>query len=180
MTGVQTCALRIWILADCAKGLEAAGADMVLICTNTMHKVADETAAAVSVPLLHIAEATGRALGRDGVKRVALLGTKYTLTEPFYKDRLAAGGFEVMIPSAADVEMVNRVIFEELCVGVVKPESKAAFLRVIEDLRKQGAEAVILGCTEIGMLVSQADTDLPVYDTTVIHAEEAVRAALDD
>lgn len=168
------------ILADCAKGLEAAGVDMVLICTNTMHKVADETAAAVSVPLLHIAEATGRALGRDGVKRVALLGTKYTLTDPFYKDRLATQGFEVMIPSAADVEMVNRVIFEELCVGVVKPESKAAFLRVIEDLRKQGAEAVILGCTEIGMLVSQADTDLPVYDTTVIHAEEAVRAALDD
>lgn len=93
------------------------------------------------------------------------------MTEPFYKDRLATQGFEVMIPSAADVEMVNRVIFEELCVGVVKPESKAAFLRVIEDLRKQGAEAVILGCTEIGMLVSQADTDLPVYDTTVIHAE---------
>lgn len=167
------------ILADCAQGLEAAGADMVLICTNTMHKVAPEVAAAVKIPLLHIAEATGRALRRDGIRKVALLGTKYTMTETFYKGRLADEGFEVLVPEADDIETVNRIIFDELCCGIVKPESKTEYLRVIESLRAKGAEAVILGCTEIGLLIAQEDTDLPVYDTTLIHADEAVRGALE-
>lgn len=166
------------ILAQAARGLEAAGADVLLIATNTMHKVAPEVARAVSIPLLHIAEATGAALARRGIRKVELLGTKYTMTEAFYKCRLEAQNFDVLVPSADDINLVNRVIFDELCTGVIRDESRAEFLRIIEELRSRGAEAVILGCTEIGLLVTQKDTDLPVFDTTLIHAEEAVRFAL--
>lgn len=166
------------ILAQAARGLEAAGTDVLLIATNTMHKVAPEVARAVSIPLLHIAEATGAALARRGIRKVGLLGTKYTMTEAFYKCRLEAQNFDVLVPSADDINLVNRVIFDELCTGVIRDESRAEFLRIIEELRSRGAEAVILGCTEIGLLVTQKDTDLPVFDTTLIHAEEAVRFAL--
>ena len=166
------------LLAEAARGLERAGADCVLICTNTMHKVAPEVARAVTVPLLHIAEATGAALARRGIRKVGLLGTKYTMTEPFYKCRLEAQNFDVLVPAPDDINLVNRVIFDELCLGTIRPESKVEFLRIIDDLRRRGAEGVILGCTEIGLLVTQQDTDLPVFDTTLIHAEEAVRFAL--
>ncbi len=166
------------ILGDAALGLERAGADMILICTNTMHKVAPQIQARLHVPLLHIADATADALEKAGVSKVALLGTKYTMCQDFYKSRLIDRGFTVLIPDGTDVELVNHVIFDELCLGVLKPESKAEFLRIIGDLAAQGAQGVILGCTEIGLLISQADTDLPVFDTTLIHAKRAAELAL--
>lgn len=166
------------ILGDAALGLERAGADMILICTNTMHKVAPQIQARLHVPLLHIADATADALEKAGVSKVALLGTKYTMCQDFYKSRLIDRGFTVLIPDNTDVELVNHVIFDELCLGVLKPESKAEFLRIIGDLAAQGAQGVILGCTEIGLLISQADTDLPVFDTTLIHAKRAAELAL--
>lgn len=166
------------ILGDAALGLERAGADMILICTNTMHKVAPQVQARLHVPLLHIADATADALEKAGVSKVALLGTKYTMCQDFYKSRLIDRGFTVLIPDGTDVELVNHVIFDELCLGVLKPESKAEFLRIIGDLAAQGAQGVILGCTEIGLLISQADTDLPVFDTTLIHAKRAAELAL--
>ena len=166
------------ILGDAALGLERAGADMILICTNTMHKVAPQIQARLHVPLLHIADATADALEKAGVSKVALLGTKYTMCQDFYKSRLIDRGFTVLIPDETDVELVNHVIFDELCLGVLKPESKAEFLRVIGALAAQGAQGVILGCTEIGLLISQADTDLPVFDTTLIHAKRAAELAL--
>jgi len=167
------------ILGDAALGLERAGADMILICTNTMHKVAPQVQARLHVPLLHIADATADALERAGISKVALLGTKYTMCQDFYKSRLIDRGFTVLIPNETDVELVNHVIFDELCLGVLKPESKAEFLRVIDALAAQGAQGVILGCTEIGLLISQADTDLPVFDTTLIHAKRAAELALE-
>ena len=166
------------ILGDAALGLERAGADMILICINTMHKVAPQIQARLHVPLLHIADATADALEKAGVSKVALLGTKYTMCQDFYKSRLIDRGFTVLIPDGTDVELVNHVIFDELCLGVLKPESKAEFLRIIGDLAAQGAQGVILGCTEIGLLISQADTDLPVFDTTLIHAKRAAELAL--
>lgn len=166
------------ILGDAALGLERAGADMILICTNTMHKVAPQIQARLHVPLLHIADATADALEKAGVSKVALLGTKYTMCQDFYKSRLIDRGFTVLIPDGTDVELVNHVIFDELCLGVLKPESKVEFLRIIGDLAAQGAQGVILGCTEIGLLISQADTDLPVFDTTLIHAKRAAELAL--
>lgn len=166
------------ILGDAALGLERAGADMILICTNTMHKVAPQIQARLHVPLLHIADATADALEKAGISKVALLGTKYTMCQDFYKSRLIDRGFTVLIPDETDVELVNHVIFDELCLGVLKPESKVEFLRIIGDLAAQGAQGVILGCTEIGLLISQADTDLPVFDTTLIHAKRAAELAL--
>ena len=168
------------ILSEIARGLEKAGADVVLICTNTMHKVAQEVAASVQIPLLHIADATFEALDRKNIRRVGLLGTKYTMQQDFIKGRLAERGLEVLIPEDNDMEMINRVIFDELCVGKILPESKREFLKVIEKLQNRGAEGVILGCTEIGLLVKQADTDLPVFDTTEIHAKAAVEFALSE
>ena len=166
------------ILADAARKLRAAGSDMILICTNTMHKVYGEVAGAVDVPVIHIADATADALERDGIKRVALLGTRYTMTEDFYKSRLIDRGFDVLIPEGDDIRLVNTVIFDELCVGIHKEESRREFARIIDELKARGAEAVILGCTEIGMLVKQEDSSLPVYDTTVIHATRAAELAL--
>lgn len=166
------------ILSETAKGLEKAGADVILICTNTMHKVADEVAASVRVPLLHIADATFDALQKRAIHRVGLLGTKYTMQQDFIKGKLKERGLEVLVPESEDMEMINSVIFNELCVGKILPESKEKFLKVIEKLKAQGAEGVILGCTEIGLLIHQADTDLPVFDTTEIHAKAAVDFAL--
>jgi len=167
------------ILTRAAQSLEKAGADFILICTNTMHKVYPQIQAGVGVPILHIADATADALAGAGVSAVALLGTKYTMCQDFYKSRLTDRGFTVLIPNEVDVELVNRVIFDELCLGKLKPESKAEFLRIIEGLAAQGAQGVILGCTEIGLLIQQADTSLPVFDTTLIHAAKAADLALE-
>jgi len=166
------------ILTQAAQSLEKAGAELILICTNTMHKVYPQVQAGVKVPLLHIADATADALEKAGVSTVALLGTKYTMCQDFYKSRLLDRGFTVLIPDEEDVELVNHVIFDELCLGELKPESKAEFLRVIGHLAAQGAQGVILGCTEIGLLIQQSDTSLPVFDTTLIHAARAAELAL--
>ncbi len=168
------------ILADAAQRLEHAGADFIVICTNTMHKVAPQISEKISIPILHIAEATAAQLLKNGITTVALLGTKYTMTQDFYKDKLIQAGIRVMIPGESDVELVNHVIYDELCLGTISAASKLEYLRIIEELARQGAQGVILGCTEIGLLIQQADTALPVFDTTLIHAEAAAMAALKD
>lgn len=168
------------MLASAAQRLEAAGADGLLIATNTMHKVADEVAAAISLPLLHIAEATADALVRDGVACVGLLGTRFTMEQAFYRERLEARGIEVVIPDSEQRETVHRVIFEQLCKGIIDPDSKQAYLGIVDALAERGAQGVILGCTEIGMLLKTADTAVALYDTTEIHAAEAVAWALKD
>ena len=168
------------ILARAAQALERSGADFILICTNTMHKVYGQIQAAVSVPILHIADVTLQALQAQGIRRVALLGTRYTMEQDFYKQRLIDGGMEVLIPGEADRQTVNTVIFQELCQGIISPQSKAAFLRILEDLQAQGAQGAILGCTEIGLLIGQSDTQLPLFDTTRIHAKSAAQLALAD
>ena len=167
------------ILSDAAVSVEAAGADFFMICTNTMHKVADEVSAKVSIPLLHIADATAQKLVSDGVKKVGLLGTQFTMEQDFYRGRLTDKfGIEVVIPDSTQRASVHRIIYEELCQGQVKADSREAYLAIIQDLQAQGAEAVILGCTEIALLVSQQDTEVPLYDTTEIHAKAAVELAL--
>lgn len=165
------------ILGEAARGLEAAGADFILICTNTMHKVAPQVASMIRIPILHIADATADELEKNRVRHVGLLGTKYTLKQDFYKKRLTDRGFDVLIPDMEEVDRVNRVIFEELCLGEIKEESRQSFQRVIENLKEKGAEAVILGCTEIGLLIRQSDVSVPVFDTAVIHAKAAARLA---
>jgi len=166
------------VLAQAAENLEKAGADFLVICTNTMHKVAPQVQRRVSVPLLHIAEATAEALKEAGISRVGLLGTRYTMTQDFYKAKLQERGIDVVIPEEAGVELVNRVIYEELCLGIVKEDSRRQFSAIIDSLKDQGAQGVILGCTEIGLLISQGDSSLPVFDTTYIHAEKAAMYAL--
>ena len=166
------------LLSDAALRLEGAGADFILICTNTMHKVAPQVQARLHVPLLHIADATAGALKAAGIDTVALLGTKYTMCQDFYKERLIQAGVRVLIPEAADIELVNHVIFDELCLGRLEDRSKRKFLRIIDDLSRHGAQGVILGCTEIGLLIQQSDSPLPVFDTTLIHAARAVELAL--
>ena len=166
------------ILGDAALRLERAGAEMLVICTNTMHKVAPQIAERISIPVLHIADATADALEAAGMVKVGLLGTKYTMTQDFYKKKLIERGFEVLIPEADEVETVNDVIFHELCVGEIREESRRNFQKVIEGLKARGAQGVILGCTEIGMLIAPADSALPVFDTTQIHALRAAELAL--
>ncbi|WP_030395483.1 MULTISPECIES: aspartate/glutamate racemase family protein [Kitasatospora] len=166
------------LLADAARAVEAAGAELLLICTNTMHKVADQVAGAVSVPLLHLADATAAAVLAAGVTRVGLLGTAFTMEQDFYRDRLAAHGLDVLVPDPAGRALVHRVIYEELCLGVVREESRAEYRRVIAELVAEGAQGVILGCTEIELLVGHGDSAVPVFPTTRIHAEAAVTAAL--
>ena len=166
------------VLAQAAVNLEKAGADLLVICTNTTHKVAPQVQSRIAIPLLHIAEATAEALIENGVTKVGLLGTKYTMTQDFYKDKLIASGIQVVIPDEVGVETVNTVIYTELCLGKICPESKKKFQTIIERLKQQGAQAVILGCTEIGLLIKQEDTALPVYDTTLIHAVKAAKTAI--
>ena len=169
------------ILVKAAKALEAGGADLFLICSNTMHKVAAEVQAAVKIPLLHIADATANELLTDGITKVGLLGTAFTMQQEFYKGRLVEEfGIEVITPSAEQQQRVHEVIYQELCLGQIDKESKRYYLNVIEDLFDQGAQAIILGCTEITLLVQQTDTSIPLYDTTAIHAQSAVEAALDN
>lgn len=168
------------ILGRAAQGLEAAGAEFLLICTNTMHKVAPQVASMVHIPIVHIADATADELEKNHIRRVGLLGTKYTMTQDFYKQILIDRGIDVVIPDEPDIEVVNDAIFHELCVGEIREESRRQFQRVIDGLREKGTEGVILGCTEIGLLVQQSDSSLPVFDTTVIHAKRAAEMALDD
>ncbi|MFI9162872.1 aspartate/glutamate racemase family protein [Kitasatospora aureofaciens] len=168
------------VLADAARSLEAAGADLLLICTNTMHKVADQVAAAVTVPLLHLADATADAVRAAGLRRIGLLGTAFTMEQDFYRGRLASGGLDVLVPDAESRALVHRVIYEELCLGMVREESRTAYRRVIEQLVAAGAEGIVLGCTEIELLVGPEDSPVPVFPTARLHAEAAVTAALAD
>ena len=166
------------ILSKAAKSIESAGADFLLICTNTMHKVAPEIQEAIQIPLLHIADATAEVLVDEGIKSVGLLGTSFTMEQNFYKGRVRNKyGLNVLVPNDKDRKIVHDTIYQELCLGKVRSTSKAEYLRIIEALGNQGAEAVILGCTEIGMLVNQSDTNVRLLDTTVIHAEKAVELA---
>ena len=166
------------ILSDAAKNVQAAGADFLLICTNTMHKVAPEIEAAIQIPLLHIADATAEILVKEDIKSVGLLGTAFTMEQEFYKGRLTNNyDVKVLVPNEEDRGIIHKVIYQELCLGKIASNSKAEYLRIIDALAAQGAEAVILGCTEIGMLVNQADTSIRLLDTTVIHAEKAVEYA---
>ncbi|WP_300419253.1 aspartate/glutamate racemase family protein [uncultured Pseudoalteromonas sp.] len=167
------------ILIKAAKQVEAAGADYLLICTNTMHKLAKQVQAAVAIPLLHIADAVGENLIQHNFKKVALLGTQFTMEQDFYKQRLADKfAIDVLIPDAQGRETVHRVIYDELCKGVIKEESKAEYLTIIDNLTQQGAEAIILGCTEIALLVQQSDTSIPLLDSTALHCAMALENSL--
>ncbi len=168
------------ILANAAKRIELAGADFLLICTNTMHKLAPVIEASIDIPLLHIADATAEVLKASGTNTVGLLGTAFTMEQAFYRGRLSQGfGLEVLVPSAEDRALVHQVIYQELCLGQVRDESRIEYLRVIDQLASDGAEAVILGCTEIGLLVKQTDTNVTLLDTTAIHSQKAVELALE-
>lgn len=167
------------LLAGAARSLEAAGADLLLLCTNTMHKVAPAIEAAVSIPLLHIADPTATHIRQLGLRTVGLLGTRFTMEQDFYRARLeSTHGLQVVIPELGDREQVHRVIYEELCLGVVAEDSRRAYRAVIGRLAQRGAQGVILGCTEIALLISPADTPIPLFDTTLIHADSAVDLAL--
>ncbi|MDD8058330.1 aspartate/glutamate racemase family protein [Shewanella metallivivens] len=167
------------ILADAAVAVEAGGADFVLICTNTMHKVADEIQARISIPILHIADATANALLADGITKVGLIGTRFTMEQDFYKRKISDNyPIEVIVPSADDQTQIHDVIYQELCLGRINPKSREAYLTIIDKLFAQGAQAVILGCTEIALLVQQQHTQVPLYDTTQIHANSAVLMSL--
>lgn len=158
------------ILSKAAQTLENAGADFIVICTNTMHKVAPQIQKKISIPIVHIADTTAEELEKKNVRKVALLGTKYTMTQDFYKERIKSRGIDVIIPNEVDIELVNNIIYDELCMGNINDESRKQYVRIIEQLKNEGAEGVILGCTEIGLLIKQDDTSLPVFDTTQIHA----------
>lgn len=166
------------ILSDVAMRLEAAGADFIVICTNTMHKVAPQVAEKIRIPILHIAQVTADAIKAQGIKKVALLGTKYTMTQDFYKQKLIDNGIEVLTPDPEGIEVVNDTIYHELCLGKINPVSKQKYLAIIKTLKDQGAEGVILGCTEVGLLIQQEDTDLYVFDTARLHAEQAALTAI--
>ena len=167
------------VMAEAARRLEAAGAEALVIASNTMHKLYDEVAASVAVPIPHIAEATAAALLARGCRKPILLATRFTMEQQFYRGRLLdRRGIAALVPDAAGRAIVHGVIYGELCRGIVRPESKAAYLTEIEKLARYGADSVILGCTEVGMLIGQADVDLPVFDTTAIHATAAVDFAL--
>ena len=167
------------LMADSAKKLEQAGADLVVLCTNTMHLCTHKIAEAISVPFLHIAEATGEEITKKNIKKVALLGTKFTMEKDFYKEVLSSAfGIEVIIPNEDQRNEVHRIIYKELVQGEIKEDSREIYKNIIEDLAKKGAEGVILGCTEIPLLIKQSDVSIPVFDTTSIHAEKAVEWAL--
>lgn len=166
-------------LTEAARKLEAAGSDFIVICTNTMHKIVPRIQPQIHIPILHIADAAAEAILQVGMKRVALLGTKYTLTQDFYKGKLLEKGLEVLIPDAVGIKKVNDIIYNELCLGIISDDSRNVFMQIIKDFKDQGAEAVILGCTEIGLLIRQTDSCLPVFDTTLIHAQAAAQKAAD-
>src|SRR4051794_22929946 len=166
------------LLAAEAVALEAAGADMLLLCTNTMHKVADQVQAAVSIPLLHLADTTAAAVRGAGLTTVGLLATGFTMEQDFYRDRLAGHGLDVLVPDADDRAEVHRIIYDELCRGVIREQSRHAYRQAIDRLVAAGAQGIILGCTEIELLIGPADSPVPVFPTTRLHVEAAVTAAL--
>ncbi|NOH72015.1 aspartate/glutamate racemase family protein [Vibrio pectenicida] len=167
------------ILSQVAQSLENAGADFIIVATNTMHKVFDEIQEGVSTPLLHIADPTGQNIVDKGITKVGLIGTAFTMEQDFYKQRLKSKfGIEVIVPNGVQRRLVHDVIYDELCVGKISARSKQDFKTIIEDLTAEGAQGVILGCTEIGLLLDSSDIDIPVFDTTVIHAQATVREAL--
>ncbi|MGD8854705.1 MAG: aspartate/glutamate racemase family protein [Chloroflexota bacterium] len=167
------------LLAEAGRQVQAAGADFLVICTNTMHIVAPTIQAAINIPILHIADATARRINSRGIQTIGLLGTNFTMEEGFYKDRLRdAYGLDVLVPNQADRRIVHDIIYDELVLGQVKDSSRSEYLRIIRDLQQRGAQGVIEGCTEIVMLVQQQHTDVPLFDTTAIHAEAAVLQAL--
>lgn len=168
------------ILTNAALSLENAGADFILICTNTMHKVADEIKKKIHLPLLHIAEVTAEALQRNAITDVALLGTKYTMEQDFYKSKLIEKGINVIVPSQSDREFINHTIYHELCLGIIDRNSEQRLLAICKELNEKGAQGIILGCTEIGLLLHQDDTDIPLFDTTVIHAKRAALLSIEE
>jgi aspartate racemase len=166
------------MLADAARALHQAGADIIVLATNTMHKAAAQIEAAVPLPLLHIADTTAAAINQAGFSRVGFLGTKFTMEQPFYLQRLQQQGIEVVLPNDAERDTIHRIIYQELCQGIVNPESKQAYRRIMAGLAWQGVDAIVLGCTEIGLLVGKADAAIPLLDTTALHAAAAVSFAL--
>lgn len=165
-------------LANAALSLQNGGADFIVICTNTMHKVIDQIEEKINIPIVHIADATAKQIQQAKLKTVGLLGTKYTMEEDFYKERIKANSIDVLIPTAQERERIHQIIFEELCLGIIEPASLAFYQETIRNLIAAGAEGIILGCTEIGLLVKEGDADIPLFDTTVIHALAAVNHAL--
>jgi aspartate racemase len=167
------------IMIEAARSLERGGAEFVIICTNTMHKLYDEVQNKIKIPMLNIADATAEKIKADGINKIALLGTRFTMAEDFYKGRLVDKyGLDVIIPSSEQMEIVHRVIYDELCAGIIKPDSRQKYADIIGNLVAEGAGGVILGCTEIGLLVKQGDSPVPLFDTTEIHARAAVDCAL--
>ncbi|MFA1820311.1 aspartate/glutamate racemase family protein [Virgibacillus oceani] len=168
------------ILGEAANALEKAGSDIIVLCTNTMHIVIDLIEKSVSIPVLHIADATAGEINKQGLRKIGLLGTAYTMEQDFYKSRIKANNMDVFVPEKSDRDMINKIIFEELCLGEIHASSRAYFQKVIRGLMDKGAEGIILGCTEVGLLIKQEHVGVPLFDTTVIHAIEAVNWALDE
>lgn len=167
------------LLGDVASSLQKGGADFIVICTNTMHKVIDNIEEKITIPILHIADATANQIKKSNLHTVGLLGTKYTMEQDFYKARIKSNDINVLVPNEIERETINKIIFEELCLGTIKQSSRDYFKNVIKNLVDHGAKGIILGCTEIGLLVSQEDSEVPLFDTTEIHAIEAVTKALE-
>lgn len=168
------------LLGDVAHSLEKGGADFIVICTNTMHKVIDHVEEKINIPILHIADATANQIEKSNINSVGLLGTKYTMEQDFYKSRIKSKGIKVLVPNDTEREVVNKVIYEELCLGNIQQSSRDCYKKVIKNLVDNGAEGIILGCTEIGLLIKQEDSEVPLFDTTAIHAIESVNKALED
>ncbi|EJS68233.1 aspartate/glutamate racemase family protein [Bacillus cereus] len=168
------------LLGNAAYSLQKSGADFIIICTNTMHKVVEKIKENINIPVLHIADATAKEIKRKGIQRVGLLGTKYTMEQDFYKSRIEENDIKVMVPLVKDREKINEVIYTELCLGKINSQSREYYKSVIEELVQQGVQGIILGCTEIGLLIKQEDVSIPIFDTTYIHAIEAVNVALEN
>ncbi|MBK5424938.1 aspartate/glutamate racemase family protein [Bacillus sp. TH30] len=168
------------VLGNTAYSLQKGGADFIIICTNTMHKVVEKIKENINIPVLHIADATAKEINRKGIQSVGLLGTKYTMEQDFYKSRIEENDIKVIVPLGKDREKINEVIYKELCLGKITSQSREYYKRVIEELVQKGAQGIILGCTEIGLLIKQEDISVPIFDTTHIHAIEAVNFALDN
>ncbi|REB07282.1 aspartate/glutamate racemase family protein [Sporosarcina sp. BI001-red] len=165
-------------LGDAASSLEKAGAEFILICTNTMHKVVDAIQSKINIPILHIADATAEQINKQEITNIGLLGTRYTMEQDFYKSRIESKGINVIVPEAEEREIVNKIIFDELCLGKIHQESREYYKRIIQNLIISGAQGIILGCTEIGLLIKPGDSEVPLFDTTHIHALEAVNLSL--
>ncbi|TYS17660.1 aspartate/glutamate racemase family protein [Rossellomorea vietnamensis] len=169
-----------YILKEAAESLEKGGADFLLLCTNTMHKVFEDISGSVNIPFLHIADAAASKIRNEGVDTVGLLGTRYTMEQDFYRNRMLVNGVNVIVPGREDRERINAIIFEELCIGEIKDSSRDFFQKVMKELNRNGAEGIVLGCTEIGLLIKGDEWEIPIYDTAAIHAEAAVKKALQD